>query len=59
VNFFNKGTEAEVEATGSFVGVKENRISGRYRIRLPNGVEIESEDMPLVMLERLLHYVGE
>lgn len=59
VNFFNKGRRDESAPVGSFVPVKENRFAGRFRIRLPNGVVIESEEMPLHLVERLMNYVGE
>ena len=59
VNFFNKGRRDESAPAGSFIPVKENRFAGGYRIRLPNGVEIESEQMPLHILDRLMNYVGE
>jgi transposase-like protein len=59
VNYFNKEAKTGSVETGGFVHLRETSRSRGICIRFPNGIEIESEEMPWEMLERLLRYVGE
>lgn len=59
VNYYNKMGEDRSEESGSFVHVGELESRGIILVRLPNGIEIESEDLPWSMVEKLLNYVGE
>lgn len=59
VNYFNREAKTGSVETGGFVPLRETSRSRSICIRLPNGIEIESEKMPWEIVERLLRYAGE
>jgi len=59
VNYFNRESGEKYEEPGAFVHLSEASSLRSICIRFPNGIEIECEEMPWVMMERLLRYAGE